>query len=441
MNKSRNAGLRRYAVALFLLWGGAVQAHSGGDNAVQAELGEQDAIWQHMTVQVRHSLAPQILIANHGQQTLEILDQNGVAFVRIEPQGVFANVTAAAWYNTYSTAGLSVPKKARDPDTPPQWQQVSEQSQWGWFDPRLASTDVPPPPGAQTQHVSQTFAAWQIPARIDGAPVSLRGHYRYTPPQTRSRQARLRNENLAQNGIGVQLIPGPVDAFMLQNHTDQSVTVMGYAGEPFLKIGPDAVQANLSSPTWREWGRVSLSADSPDEQVSWQRVAGGSTFTWLDPRTQITDEQAAASQWQIPVQVGEQSLALAGESRWLAPAMPAMGDGHDHANMAGIEAGQPLPKLKVQALADTVSGWNIHIQVDNFRFAPEHVNQDHQPGEGHAHIYVDGQKVARVYGPWYHLSLNGQPAQQLRVELNANTHAPLLHQGKPIAATVSLQQP
>ena len=37
-------------------------------------------------------------------------------------------------------------------------------------------------------------------------------------------------------------------------------------------------------------------------------------------------------------------------------------------------------------------------------FAPENVNQADVDGQGHAHIYVDGEKVSRVYGERFHLT-------------------------------------
>ena len=49
---------------------------------------------------------------------------------------------------------------------------------------------------------------------------------------------------------------------------------------------------------------------------------------------------------------------------------------------------------------DSVSGFNVQIVPMAFTFAPEKVNTTHVPGEGHAHLYVDGVKLRRVYGPW-----------------------------------------
>ena len=52
---------------------------------------------------------------------------------------------------------------------------------------------------------------------------------------------------------------------------------------------------------------------------------------------------------------------------------------------------------------DSMSGWNLFIQTSNFQFTPEKVNQRHQSGTGHAHLYINGQKYARVYSPYFHL--------------------------------------
>jgi hypothetical protein len=36
-------------------------------------------------------------------------------------------------------------------------------------------------------------------------------------------------------------------------------------------------------------------------------------------------------------------------------------------------------------------------------WTPEHVNHPHVPDEGNAHLYVNGKKLARLWGGWYHL--------------------------------------
>jgi len=55
-------------------------------------------------------------------------------------------------------------------------------------------------------------------------------------------------------------------------------------------------------------------------------------------------------------------------------------------------------------------------------------------GEGHAHLYLDGEKVARVYGRWFHIPEPGPGAHSVRVTLNANSQD-LVINGEVIADT------
>ena len=53
---------------------------------------------------------------------------------------------------------------------------------------------------------------------------------------------------------------------------------------------------------------------------------------------------------------------------------------------------------------DPVMGWNVHMRTTGFTWLPRKAGSaDPVWGEGHAHLYVDGEKVARPYGEWYHL--------------------------------------
>jgi hypothetical protein len=90
---------------------------------------------------------------------------------------------------------------------------------------------------------------------------------------------------------------------------------------------------------------------------------------------------------------------------------------------------------------DPVRGWNLEIQAQHFRFAPEHVNQTNQPGEGHGHLYINGEYYSRVYGPWLHLTALPSGRNHLTVSLNANDHATLTHNGQRIEGTVVVDVP
>jgi copper(I)-binding protein len=115
------------------------------------------------------------------------------------------------------------------------------------------------------------------------------------------------------------------------------------------------------------------------------------------------------------------------------------GQGHGHHQILDLPADDDAPSLSLAAEPDAAGGWNLHVMTENFRFAPENVNSDHQAGEGHAHLYVDGKKVARLYGPWYHLGKLMPGRHELKVTLNANDHRPLAVDGAPLAAVVTVE--
>ena len=115
--------------------------------------------------------------------------------------------------------------------------------------------------------------------------------------------------------------------------------------------------------------------------------------------------------------------------------------GHDaHAGTREHQAPHPLPldpdvpTIGISLTRDAVSGWNLKVATRNFVFAPERAGAAHAAGEGHAHVHVDGAKIARLYGPWMHLPALS-PGATVEVTLNANDHRPLAVHGHAVTAT------
>lgn len=108
-------------------------------------------------------------------------------------------------------------------------------------------------------------------------------------------------------------------------------------------------------------------------------------------------------------------------------------EGGSDADPASEADATPTVRLDVQP--DSESGWNIHVRATGFQFAPQNAGKAAKAGEGHAHLYVDGDKVARVYGPWYHLDADEVPKGEhtLSVELNGNDHSPVEADGEPVS--------
>jgi len=97
-------------------------------------------------------------------------------------------------------------------------------------------------------------------------------------------------------------------------------------------------------------------------------------------------------------------------------------------------AAEDAPSLAIRATPDPMSGHNLFVETEGFAFAPQNASGDNQPGEGHAHVYVNGAKIGRLYGPWLHLPDLPKGEVTVEVTLNANDHRPLAVNGAPITA-------
>lgn len=105
--------------------------------------------------------------------------------------------------------------------------------------------------------------------------------------------------------------------------------------------------------------------------------------------------------------------------------MPAHSD-----MMLDVPDDVPTPAISILGLTPAEGGgyW-LELSVENFRFAPENVDSDNVWGEGHAHLYINGVKISRVFEERYYIASLEAGLNTITVTLNANNHATLMHDG------------
>ena len=109
---------------------------------------------------------------------------------------------------------------------------------------------------------------------------------------------------------------------------------------------------------------------------------------------------------------------------------------HDASAMHAWEG--PAPTLNIYATNFEKSrDIDLQIVTSNFEWAPERVNGQSFPKMGHAHVYVNGEKVLRAYGEWLQIP-NVPEGATIRVVLNANDHSAWAINGQPIAAEITV---
>lgn len=98
------------------------------------------------------------------------------------------------------------------------------------------------------------------------------------------------------------------------------------------------------------------------------------------------------------------------------------------------------PAISMTVTKDAKAGWNLSLQADNFTFAPDQVNTPHAANTGHAHLYIDGVKTARLYAPHFHIPDLPPGRHEITVNLNSNDHAFYVSGGSRIEARAVVMQ-
>lgn len=139
-------------------------------------------------------------------------------------------------------------------------------------------------------------------------------------------------------GVSVRVAAG--DRLELTNDTRRDILVLGYDGEPYLKVGPGGAFENRRSPaTWLNRTRTGTTPIPPDADPKaapqWHQLSERAQVRWHDHRThwmgasdppQVQQgpgrTHTVIPRWTVTLRDGDATVTLAGDLRWV-PAPPA----------------------------------------------------------------------------------------------------------------------
>lgn len=106
------------------------------------------------------------------------------------------------------------------------------------------------------------------------------------------------------------------------NQGAAEIVVLGYRGEPFLRLSQNRVQVNELSSTAAETGQTRGAPASQDRAAapSWVQLREGDSATWTDAR--LDAPVGAAESWQLPLIVGGQQVTVVGTRERIPPPSP-----------------------------------------------------------------------------------------------------------------------
>lgn len=125
----------------------------------------------------------------------------------------------------------------------------------------------------------------------------------------------------------------------------------------------------------------------------------------------------------------------------------------DHSHMPiSVPSVVPTPQLSLNLTRDAMSGFNLEILISNYVFVlpPSEMSMMEMMSvgplsadgllQGHAHLYINGEKIQRVYGRLLHL-----PAERFKnginnisITLNNNGHMHWVVEDKKVIATLTI---
>ncbi|CAN5891988.1 hypothetical protein BH20ACT7_BH20ACT7_05720 [soil metagenome] len=125
------------------------------------------------------------------------------------------------------------------------------------------------------------------------------------------------------------------DEFLsVTNASDVELTVLGYEGEPYLRVGPEGVFENrASAATYQNTDRYANVGELPEDvganvEPRWQQVSGANSYLWHDHRAHwmsqnlppsVTDPsvETVVQQWEVPFTIDGRERIVEGELRWI----------------------------------------------------------------------------------------------------------------------------
>lgn len=305
-------------------WGHGGHHDSDIPGSVVPVLGSLPEGLKGLRVQLRETLAPQLIITNPTDKTLTVYDTQGRAFLRIGDGRVKGDLGAAAFHRSYTLmAPASIPA---DASIEPHWQVVESKPHWGWFDLRLRTGQVEVPHDIAQAGKRARVGQWSIPVKLGATRTRISGYFAFVPTPHGIAQARIRDRGALTDKALVRAMAGTRPGVFLLYRGDKPLTVMGQYGEPFLRFTSEKVKVNRRSATWAQVASAGKPKPLPAAKGSkprWAQVSRSSGYGWIEPRAAFSGTVSNPRQsnivkhWKIPVRIGDRQSTIRGVTLWV----------------------------------------------------------------------------------------------------------------------------
>ncbi len=112
---------------------------------------------------------------------------------------------------------------------------------------------------------------------------------------------------------------------------------------------------------------------------------------------------------------------------------------HDHGNNLDVSQLTDPPTVSISGAAIETGEVNLNFAVKNLELVPISPASEHESGQGHLHLYVDGVSVAMLHETSYVVTDLTKGLHNFRVAISANDHREYHVDGKAISDSISIE--
>ncbi len=173
------------AVCLLLLGAGPAAAHGRGSQATnfRSEITAAPEL-QGVTWQV-HGADEYLAVTNTTDAELVVEGYDGEPYLRIGPDGVFANQASAATYlNADRHAEVGPLPSGVGANEPPRWEKVAQSPSYAWHDHRIHFMGIGVPPAVTDPGTETLVQSWTVPFTLGDRATQVSGELRWVPGPT-----------------------------------------------------------------------------------------------------------------------------------------------------------------------------------------------------------------------------------------------------------------
>lgn len=117
----------------------------------------------------------------------------------------------------------------------------------------------------------------------------------------------------------------------------------------------------------------------------------------------------------------------------------AQGDGN--MGMFALDAATAPVFKTIDVVPEIGNNYSLFVEIDNWTFTPALTGSPSVANEGHGHVYLNGDKIGRLYDDWFYLGDLESGEYTARVDLNGNDHQMFAVDGVIISAETTFTVP